>query len=381
MNAIYLDNNATTRIREEVIEVMTACYRDGYYNPASQHQPGRRARCVLEDAREQIAEMLGASSTQPRQDRVIFTSGGTEANNLALHGLVSQVGNIVISSIEHPSVWEPAHRLRSLGYELRFLPVSQSGHVAVDSLPTYIDQQTRLVCVMYANNEIGTLQPMQAIVTHCQPIGVPVHCDAVQAVGKLPLNFRQIGVTSLSFSAHKFHGPRGIGGLLLRHDASLRPFLLGGTQQLGSRPGTEPIAPVVGMAKALELISGQHAPTWSEHLRPLRDHFERSLIQRCQATVVGDEPRMPHTTNLAFPGLDRQALMMAFDLAGIACSTGSACASGSSEPSHVLLATGLDPALVASSVRFSLGMDLEVADIDQAIDRISSVVNNLRSVL
>lgn len=383
MKSIYLDNNSTTRIFNEVVEAMADCDRQGFLNPASQHRSGRAARRVLEDAREEIGWLLGANSAAPNQDRVIFTSGGTESNNLAIHGLVSEAGNIVVSSIEHPSVLEPMERLKSMGYELRSVPVSRSGHVQFEQLQTLMDDNTRLVSVMYANNELGTIQPIREIAEMCERRKVPMHCDAVQVVGKKPIDFRELGVTSLAFSAHKFHGPRGVGGLILRHGVNLQPFLLGGSQQLGTRPGTESIASVVGMRKAISMMlemDDSGSGSWSSRLKPLRDRLEARLLSECECVVIGGEPRMPHTTNLAFPGLDRQPLVIALDLAGIECSTGSACTSGSSEPSHVIVATGVEKAVVDSSIRISLGMDLTESDVDLACDRILSVINNLRSL-
>lgn len=380
MKSIYLDNNSTTRIFDDVIDEMAACHRQGLLNPASQHRSGRAARRVLEDARDDIGRMLGARSEAPSQDRIIVTSGGTESNNLAIHGLVSGPGNIVISRIEHPSVVEPAERLEALGYELRWIPVSRSGHVHVDSLPDVVDDGTRLVCIMHANNELGTLQPVPEIAKYCADRQIPIHCDAVQTIGKLPVDFRALGVTSLAFSAHKYHGPRGVGGLIVRHGVNLQPFLLGGSQQLGTRPGTESIAAVVGMRKALAMMLDESHVQWSKRLRPLRDRLEQRLVDGCECVVIGAEPRMPHTTNIAFPGLDRQAIVMALDLAAVECSTGSACTSGSSEPSHVIVATGVKKSLVDSSIRLSLGIDLAESDIDLAADRILSVINNLRSL-
>ena len=325
------------------------------------------------------AGLLGVNSRAPGQDRVIFTSGGTESNNLAIHGLVSRPGNIVISQIEHPSVMEPAEQLEAKGWELRHLPVSAAGHLEIDHLSEFIDADTQLVCVMHANNELGTLQPVQDVVEFCRPLNVPVHCDAVQTIGKMPIDFRELGVSTLSYSAHKFHGPRGAGGLLVRSGVQLRPFLLGGSQQLGSRPGTEAIATNLGAAKALERMLANGPDSWSRRVKPLRDRLEQRILSATDARVIGGEPRMPHATNLAFPGLDRQVLVMALDLAGVECSTGSACTSGSSEPSHVVLATGIEERYVQGSIRLSLSAQLTESEIEMAADRILNVVNSLRA--
>lgn len=374
---------------------MTQCFEMGLVNPASQHRSGRQARRVLEECREKILGLLGANSRAPRQDRLVFTSGGTESNNLAIHGLLAahdviasgeagqSRGNVVISAIEHPSVLEPAERLPSCGYELRHLPVSPGGHVLLDALEPTIDADTRLVCVMYANNELGTIQPIREIANYCDARSIPLHCDAVQVAGKLPIDFHELGVSTLTFSAHKFHGPRGIGGLLVRHGVQLRPFLLGGSQQLGTRPGTENVASAVGMAKALELMLNEGSTeargesSWAEQIVSLRDLLETTILANSNAQVIGVSPRMPHATNLAFPGIDRQALVMALDLAGVECSTGSACSSGSSEPSHVVVATGADPTLIRGSIRLSLDANLTSDDILLAAERILDVVRGM----
>ena len=378
MKSIYLDNNSTTRISDAVVEEMVACYRLGLKNPASQHRSGREARIRLENARDEIGLLLGANLRAPGRDRVILTSGGTEANNLAIHGLVSGRGNVVISAIEHPSVLEPAKRLESLGCELRHLPVSPSGHVLLEKLSHFIDPQTLLVCVMLANNELGTIQPIREIANFCQSLRVPVHCDAVQAVGKMPVDFRSLGVATLAYSAHKFHGPRGAGGLLVRHDIPIQPLLVGGSQQLGVRAGTEAVALAVGSSTALKQMLDPDLGDWGDRVKPLRDHLENLLVSATNAHVVGSEPRMPHATNLAFPGVDRQALVMALDLVGVECSTGSACTSGSSEPSHVVIATGASDCLVQSSVRFSLSGESTRSEIDEAGRRILNVVSSLQ---
>lgn len=375
---IYFDNNSTTLIVPEVVQAITDCLQQGYLNPASQHGSGRASRRVLEQSREHIAALLGASLQAPDQDQLLFTSGGTESNNLAIRGLVAKPGEILISSIEHPSALAAAEELLSSGYVLRSIPVTSTGHVEVDVVDEMITSDTRLVCVMMGNNEVGSLQPIQSIASICAGHGVPMHCDAVQAVGKMPIDFRQLGVTSMAFSAHKFHGPRGIGGLLVRHGARLRPLLVGGSQQLGLRPGTEPVASVVGMSKALELFAAEQGTT-SQRIRNLRDQLQELLTDEPGCVINGAEPRLPQTLNVSFPGIDRQALVMALDFAGIECSTGSACTSGSSEPSHVLVAMGCDSAVVESSIRLSLSSLTTAAEIEAGAERILAVVRQLRA--
>ena len=375
--SIYLDNNSTTQMLAEVVETMVDCLRRGYLNPASQHGSGRSARRVLENAREQIGQILGASLSPPNQDQVIITSGGTESNNLAIRGLIQQPGEILISQIEHPSALAAANELTSIGYEVITIPVAASGHVDPDSVRSRLNDRTRLVCVMLGNNETGAMQPIKEIADLCGAQGVPLHCDAVQVVGKLPTSFQQLGVTTLSFSAHKFHGPRSVGGLILKSKTLLHPLLVGGSQQLGLRPGTESIASVVGMAKALEL-SETELDSRAERMRVLRDWLQDQLVQSANCIINGVEPRLPHTLNVSFPGHDRQALVMALDLAGVECSTGSACTSGSSEPSHVLIAMGCKPEVIESSIRLSLSSLTTESDVVIAAERILRVVNNLR---
>ena len=384
MDSIYLDHNATTPIRPEVADAMAAAWREGFANSASQHQCGQRARRVLEDARERIAQLLGANLTCPKPDRLVFTSGGTEANNLAIlgltHGTTAQgLGRLLISAVEHASVIGPAERLLDEGWQLATIPVTCDGLVRVDWLRTNLDRSTRLVSVLLGNHETGTIQPVQEVVQACREHGVPVHTDAVQAIGKMPVNFRELGAAAMSIGAHKFQGPLGIGALLLQHDLSVSPLFFGGHQQNGVRPGTEPIPLVMGMLTALELAVQEQ----EKHIRSvaaLRDRFELRLRSAYPDLVIHSAAvgRLPNTSSIAFPGLDAQVLLLAFDMAGVACSVGSACSSGSSEVSPTLLAMGMPKAVAASTVRFSLGNTTTEADVDDAVDRILRVVNELR---
>jgi cysteine desulfurase len=375
---IFLDHNSTTPLLDEVAEHMTACYRRAYGNPASQHAAGRQARRVVEDGRESIAEMLGARQGR-HADRLIFTSGGTEANNLAILGLAAQErGRIIVSAIEHPSVMGPTQLLRSRGWRVEPLPADATGVVSVDRLRDWAGDEPpscTIAAVMLGNNETGVLQPVTELAVICNKHGIKLHTDAVQVVGKLPVDFAQLGATTLAFSAHKFHGPRGIGGLLVRGDVELRPLLHGGFQQGGLRPGTEPVALIAGMHKALEIWKRDQEER-KLALFALRDRFESSLLARVSGAIINGATakRLPHTSNVSFPGLDRRALAMALDLEGVACSTGSACASGSSEPSPVLIAMGLSSEVVAGSLRFSLGAGTTESEIDEAIERIVRVV-------
>jgi cysteine desulfurase len=376
MNGIYLDNNATTPLLPAVWEAMRPFLIETYGNPASAHWAGRRARKALEDARECTASLLGANPSE-----VIFTSGATEANNLALFGLAGEGnGHLIASPIEHPSVAEPIQRLAQRGFQIGRLPVDGSGIVRAEVLPGLLRPETRLVAVMYANNETGAIQPVAELAAQLPP-GIVFHCDAAQAAGKLPLNFHGLGVTSLSLSAHKFHGPKGVGVLLVRRHAKLAAQLFGGHQQQGQRPGTEPVALAVGLTRALELAQ-QELQVRREHVLRLRSLFLDALHATASPLVLNGPAQggIPHTLNLSFPGCRADSLLMNLDLAGVACSTGSACSSGSLLPSPVLQAMGVPVDVLHSAMRFSLSPLLAESEMKEAARRIATVVRRLRHV-
>jgi cysteine desulfurase len=363
---------------------MNDCLTRFSANPASQHRSGQEARRVLEDARERIASALGIdiSRVGPERDRLVFTSGGTEANNLAIRGLArNRSKRVIVSAIEHPSVLDVARDLANTGFNIQTLSAQASGIVAIDQLHDLVATgDVQLVSVMLANNETGAIQPVKEIVEICAEGQIPVHTDAVQAIGRLPVNFSSLGAATLSVSAHKFQGPVGIGALAIRSGVQVAPLMFGGHQQLGQRPGSEPVALAVGMAKALELClsDGQERVA---RLRALRDRLEGILLSSpIHVRVNGREPRLCQTSNLSFPGIDRQALLMALDWAGIECSTGSACASGSSERSHVLVAMGLPEEAVSSALRFSLGPTTTADQIDDAAAKIIDSVQRLHRI-
>jgi cysteine desulfurase len=408
MQTIYLDHNATTPTRPEVVQAMARSGAAAFANPASQHRPGQQAHRALEDAREAIAEILGADLAPPRRDRLIFTSGGTEANNLAVLG-IARAGNtrqtpphcnwvglgggedvsensssasahrLVISAAEHPSVIEPAEHLLELGWRLDTLGLTPQGVVRIDQLMPLLEANLpRLVSVQLANHETGVLQPVAEIAALCNRVGVPCHTDAVQVVGKLPVSFRELDVSAMSVSAHKFQGPPGIGALLLRDGVRLMPLMFGGHQQEGLRPGTESVPLAVGMATALELWDKERDQL-ARRLAALHDRFEAGLRASLPEIVihgVGAE-RLPQTSSIAFPGLDGEVLRIALDCAGVACSVGAACSSGSTELSPTLRAMDLPSNLVSSSLRFSLGATTTEAEIDEAIARIARVCHEL----
>jgi cysteine desulfurase len=374
ISSIYLDNNATTPLLPAVWEAMRPFLTDHYGNPASSHWAGRRARQGLEDARERTAVLLGAFA-----DEVIFTSGATEANNLALFGLAGEPpGNLITTAIEHPSVAGPVERLARRGFAVDRLPVDATGIVQVELLPGLLRTETRLVCVMLANNEIGSVQPIARL---AKGILSPVyfHCDATQAVGRIPVYFHELGVTTLAFSAHKFHGPKGAGALLVRRQTRLAPALFGGHQQQGRRPGTESAALAVGLTTALELARKEAEQRRTKILR-LREILLTRLKRDAAPVILNGPPEggVPHTLNLSFPGCRADVLLMNLDLAGVACSTGSACSSGSLLPSPVLQAMGVPEEVLHSAMRFSLSSLLTEEEVEEAASRIKHVVGRLR---
>jgi cysteine desulfurase len=372
MTSIYLDNAATTPLLPEVWDAMGPFALDAYGNPASAHAVGRRARRALEDAREQVAALLDAEA-----EEIVFTSGATESNNLALFGLAGEQPALLLASpVEHPSVVEPLRRLAGQGFTVEWLPVDSLGRVNVPDLPM-LGEDARLVAVQLANHETGTVQPIAALRSalraHCA-----LHCDATQAVGKTAVRFRELGTSTLSLSAHKFHGPKGIGALLIRRGTKLRPLAVGGHQQQGRRPGTEPVALAVGLATALDLAVRQ-LEARRRTVCGLRRRFLDYLRTHAAPVVLnGTDDGLPHTLNLSFPGVKADVLLMSLDLAGVACSTGSACSSGSLLPSPVLQAMGVADDVLRSAMRFSLSFLLTEDEIDDAARRVVEVVNQLR---
>jgi cysteine desulfurase len=379
-DCIYLDNNATTPMLPAVWEAMRPYLTDIHGNPASAHQVGRRSRQGLEGAREKTAFLLDADA-----DEVIFTSGATEANNLGIFGLAAESpGHIICSPIEHPCVVEPVRSLAERGFTLDWLPVDATGVVRVEALPDRLRADTRLLCVMLANHETGAVQPIADCRSWIADCGRPIHlhCDAAQAVGKIAVRFHELEVSTLSLSAHKFHGPKGIGALLVRLGTKLRPLLLGGHQQRGRRPGTEPVALAVGLATALEIAERERVGRWAR-VQELRTRLLDYLHAKAAPVVVnGPETNgLPHTLNLSFPGCRADVLLMNLDLAGVACSTGSACSSGSLLPSPVLRAMAVPDERLHSAMRFSLSALLSEEEVEEATRRIAAVVRRLRSSL
>jgi len=377
MRPIDLDQNATTPLDPAVLEAMRPFLLGGG-NPESRHALGRGSRRGLDRARETVADVAGA-----RPSEVVFTSGGTEANNLAVFGLAAiggaGPGHAVVSPAEHPAVAGPVARLEAGGMAVTCPALDADGLADPEAFAAAIRPDTRFVALMLANNETGAIEPVGPVAALADARGVPVHTDAVQAVGRVPVDFRSLGAATLAASAHKFHGPPGVGFLLVRSGLALPPALFGGGQQGGTRPGTPPVALIVGLAEALARWRAE-ADARAARWRALRDRLESGLVAAVGPGRVvrngpeADTSRLPQTLNLAFPGLDGDALLIGLDLAGLAVSLGSACASGSTTPSPTLLAMGVPPDRLRSSVRFSLGAFTTEAEVDEAIARTSAVV-------
>ncbi|SFI58544.1 cysteine desulfurase family protein [Planctomicrobium piriforme] len=373
---IYLDNNATTPLDPAVLDAMGRVAREAAGNPGSRHLAGRRARQALEDARESIAEILEA---EPRE--VIFTSGGTESSNLAITGLTAgQTGVVLLPPGEHPATEEPVRRLIAAGWQRCELPLDELGRIDAKFAAQISLDDVRFATAILAHNETGVIQNLEPLAQRCLSQGIPFHVDAIQAVGKIPVSFKRLPATTMSIAAHKFHGPRGIGALLLRAGTKLRPAFVGGFQEAGLRPGTEPVMLAVGMSVALRQWHIAQTER-TQRVSALRDRLEQGLLHRCPPVFVNGDVahRLPNTSNLSFPGCDGDALLIALDLAGVCCSLGSACASGSIEPSPVLVAMGLPEDRYRSALRLSVSMVNTEEEIDQAIDLIANAVTRLRA--
>lgn len=372
---IDLDASATMAARPEVWEAMQPWLTGPAANPSSAHALGRRARRAVDDAREEIAALLGAFP-----DEVVFTSGATESNNLAVFGLIGRPpGRIISSRIEHPCVVEPIEQLARRGFEVHWLPVNADGSISPESLAAAMTPKTQLVSVMLANHETGTVQPIEAL--RSAAADVAFHCDAAQAVGKIPVDFHQLAVSTLSLSGHKFGGPHGIGALLVNRCTRIQPLLFGGPQQRGRRPGTEPVALIVGLAAALR-VAWSAREREQRHLADLRQRLWEQLNRQAAPVLLNGptEGGLPGILNLSFPGCRGDALLMALDLEGVCVSTGSACSSGSLLPSPVLRAMGLPEERCRSAIRLSLAPTLTADLVDAAAATIARVVARLRSI-
>ncbi len=384
MRRIYLDHNATTPLAPEVFEAMRPYLTDQFGNASSIHWYGQVARAALEEARVSVARLINA---QPGE--IVFTSGGTESDNAALFGAVEaaqaqrpgRTAHVTTTTIEHHAVLHAAKALELRGARVTFIPVDSEGVADPAEVERAIISDTVLISVMHANNEIGTLQPVREIGRLARERGITFHTDAVQSSGKVPMDVRALGIDLLSLSAHKLHGPKGVGALYVRKGTALHPLLYGGHHERDRRAGTENVAGIVGFGRAAELAL-ERIRAESSRLAALRDRLELSILRRVpRARVNGAAvPRLPNTSSIRFEGVEGEGFVIACDLRGLACSTGAACSSGSLEPSHVLAALGLSREEARSTVRFSLGRDTTEQDVDAAADVVAEVTAHLRSL-
>ncbi len=385
MQRIYLDHNATTPVHARVLEAMLPYLGPEFGNPSSAHYFGQRARQAIEGAREAVAALIGA-----RPAEIVFTSGGTEADNAAVLGVVGralrtrkQSGqpplHVITTAIEHDAVLNACGALEARGVSVTYVPAGRDGIVSLDAIRSALRPETALISVMHANNEIGTLQPVEEIGQIAAEADIPFHTDAVQSAGKIPIHVNRFGVDLLSLSAHKFYGPKGVGALFVRKGVEIDSLLYGGGNERGRRPGTENVAAIAGLGKACELARSDMAEA-SAHLCELRNRLEEGLLARIPGTRVNGDParRAPNTLSLVLPGVDSESLVIALDLAGLACSAGAACSSGAVDPSHVLTAIGLIRAEARASLRFSVGRANTREEIDKALELIPAAVARQR---
>jgi cysteine desulfurase len=379
MKTIYFDNNATTKVAEQVLEEMRPLFCELYGNPSSMHtfggQIGRKIRC----AREQVADLLSCEVSE-----IIFTSCGTESDNAAIKGTLAAVPNkrkIITTRVEHPAVLTVCRELENHGYTVVELPVDKQGQIDLAELEEQIDDDTALVTIMYANNETGVVFPIEKIAELVKTKGTIFHTDAVQAVGKIPLNLSKSNIDLLSLSGHKLHAPKGVGVLYVRKGTRLSPFMLGGHQEAGKRAGTENVPGIVGLGKACELAA-ENIEQENQRVKYLRDKLENAILQNCpQCQLNGDKDnRLPNTTNLSFEYIEGEAILLMLDKHGICASSGSACTSGSLEPSHVLRAMGVPFTAAHGSVRFSLSRYNSEKEVDYTIKKMPEIVNKLRQL-
>ena len=372
MQRFYFDHNATTPVSQEVLEAMLPVMTEVYGNASSIHHFGQTARKMLDDARKQVAGMLGA---EPQE--IVFTSGGTEADNLAILGVASgTAGHVVTTTFEHPAVLAAAGQL-----DHTLVPVDAHGMVDPDAIRRALRPETKVISVMHANNEVGTIQPIAEIAQIAAEAGVLMHSDGVQAVGKLPVNVAELGVGLYAISGHKIGAPKGVGALYVRKGVALRPMMFGGRHERERRAGTENVAGIVALGRAAEWLADE-GDAETRRQGALRDRLERSILDRIPDTRVNGagSRRVTNTTNIRFEGIDSDALLIALDLTGFAVSSGAACSSGAPEPSHVLLAMGLNRLEARSSIRFSLGRSNTIEQVDALVEALVDSVAHLRKL-
>jgi cysteine desulfurase len=379
VKTVYVDNNATTPVAPEVFEAMEPFFHELYGNPSSMHFKGGEVQKALAEAREKVADLIGASP-----DEIVFTSCGTESDNAAIQGTLAsypEKRHIISTRVEHPAVWTLCKDLEKGGYRVTMLSVDREGRLDLDELRAAISNDTALVSVMYANNETGVIFPIEEIGQIVKSRGIPYHTDAVQAVGKIPLDMKKSTVDMFSLSGHKLHAPKGIGVLYIRRGTKFSPFLIGGHQEKGRRGGTENIPYIVGLGKASELAA-RHLEEENDRVRFLRDKLEGGLLERIPDTLVnGDrEHRLPNTVSLSFEYVEGESILLLLSNLGICASSGSACTSGSLEPSHVLRAMGIPFTAAHGSIRFSLSIYTTEEEIDYILKELPPIIEKLRDI-
>lgn len=377
MHRVYLDSNATTPLLPEVFEAMRPYYLEEFGNASSIHHHGQHARAAVERARESVARMLGCRAAE-----VVFTSGGTEADNLAVFGMVRPRDHVITSQIEHHAVLNACKRLEQRGFDVTCLPVNGKGLIDPDELKRALCPNTKLISIMMANNETGVLQPVEEIGRIAAEADVYFHTDAVQAAGKVPIDVKKIGCDLLSISGHKFHGPQGTGAMYVRRGTLIEPLFFGGNHERQRRAGTENLPGIIGLGLAAEMAVGGFSDGSVNLIRRMRDRLEATLLGQIDAAGVnsGSAPRVPNTSNIYFDGIEGEAMVIALDLKGLAVSTGAACSSGAIEPSHVLTAMGLPSERARASIRFSLGKQNAEEDVDFALSVIPATIARLREL-
>jgi cysteine desulfurase len=377
MRRVYLDNNATTPVLPEVIEAMRPYFAEHFGNASSIHHHGQETRAAVERARESLAALLGC-----RPSEVVFTSGGTEGDNLAISGLTRAGDHIISSTIEHHAVLNSCKHLEAMGCEVSYVPVDGRGLVDPDDVRRALRPNTRLITIMMANNETGVLQPVEEIGKIAAEADVYFHTDAVQAAGKVPIEVKRLGCDLLSISGHKLHAPQGVGAIYVGKGTVLQPMFYGGSHERSRRAGTENVPGIIGLGKAAELAREALERGDLAQMAAMRDRIEQTILSEIDATGVNGEgaPRVPNTTNIHFDYIEGEALVIALDLKGLAVSTGAACSSGAIEPSHVLTAMGLPPEIARASLRFSLGKQNTPDDIQFALDLVPQTVARLREL-
>ncbi len=379
--SVYMDHSATTAVRREVLDAMMPYFSTVFGNASSIHRFGQEAKSALEGSREKVAALLGTEA-----ENIIFTSGGTESDNLAIKGVLSArkrvpPGHIITSATEHHAVLRPFSRLEKQGWDVTYLPVNADGLVSASDLKSALRDDTALVSIMLANNETGVVQPVRELAEAVAETGAVFHTDAVQAVGKIPVNVDELGVDLLSLSAHKFYGPKGVGVLYRRSGVRIEAQQHGGHHENRLRGGTENVAGIVGLAQALELACGE-MDAEEKRLSDMRDSLEQGITARIEDIKVNaaGAPRLPHLLNVSIEGIEGESMLLLMDSRGIALSTGSACTSGTLEPSHVLTAMGIPPEKAHGSLRFSLGLINHESQVDYVLDSLCEVVEQLRKM-